>query len=139
MPFQAARTITSISNSYLRVKKCISFSRYTGYSRYPDWVSGSAIPVYLKPEIRKPVSETAFSRHLRLIHIPGSDEKGSRADFQRLQKSRQVVGKMLTVRIDRDYVVVSERQCFFKSLAQGETFPAVSCIANLFYFRKPVQ
>src|SRR5690606_6309489 len=44
MFFHAVRTITSISNSNLLVKKRLG-NFLSGYARYPDWVSVSLIPV----------------------------------------------------------------------------------------------
>jgi hypothetical protein len=60
MPFQAARTITSISNSKRRVIKVrtVNSEPDTGGTRIEYRATGSGL--YMKPEIRKPVSETAF-------------------------------------------------------------------------------
>src|SRR5690606_22346689 len=89
--------------------------------------------LYPKPEIGKFVPETTFSGDVFLPHIPGAYIKYPLIFFfvQGIDKNRDVIGKMLSVRIYGNGKVKTELVRQFKSFSKCKTLALVMGEMNL--------
>jgi hypothetical protein len=96
----------------------------------------------VEPEVGKLISEAALAGHGALLHVARTDDDGAGVFLQRIEHHRQVIGKMLSVRVERDGIVVAIVAREFKTLSESPALADILGIGMQFYLgelRKDVE